>query len=941
MSEKSDKKPGFQETLNLPQTGFPMKADLLNSEVATQKRWKNLKIYEQIQKQTRKDRYTLHDGPPYANGSIHMGHLLNKVLKDIVVRSRMMMGKKVEFYPGWDCHGLPIEHRVQEDLKKKEGAPKSIQEIRRLCQDYAEKFKAIQASEMQRLGTIGDYDHPYLTMNPEFEAGTLELFATLVENGLVYRGLKPVHWSIENQTALAEAELEYKDREDPSIFVEFPLESQALGQSSLLVWTTTPWTLPANLAVALAPEGEYGLFSCTQGGKKKRLILARALSEKVFAAAGATDVVMEKTWKGSELAALNLEYRHPFIDRKSPVYPAEFVTLEDGTGLVHIAPGHGVEDYQLGLKQGLPIYCPVKNNGTYDDTVPEWLKGIRVWKANTLVCEKLTELGLLFYLMKITHSYPHDWRSKTPTIFRATEQWFIGVDRSIAGGSDTLRKLALHQIKNDIEFVPELGRNRLNGMLESRPDWCISRQRAWGLPIPAFYSAEGETLVTAETVRAVSRVFREAGSNAWFEKPPSELLNSYDPSKDSHAPDWLKKGGKTALESLKKGADTFDVWFESGSSWNSVLKQRGLPVPADLYLEGSDQHRGWFQVSLLTGLGAMKHAPFKRLLTHGFMVDIEGKKMSKSAGNAVTVEQLLGKYGADIARWWVSSVQYINDIKIDWSHFQVASEEYRKIRNTLRFLLGNISDFSPQTDAVRSIDPHSIDAWARAEIQKSIRSILEGYETYQFQRAHDELFRLCNETLSAIYFSTVKDRLYCDPKNSPRRRQTQTVFYETVDALIRLLGPILVHTADEAWIYFSGLSPDRAETTVHWELFPQSMAGAASNPDWEEVLRLRSVILKTVESEKAGVGLTNPMDAGVDVTLPENLFNKLLPFREELVDLCNLSQLQLKKGTVERVRLLDLRSEPRCERSWKRDGTVKPRKDGSLLSDRDAAVMGV
>ncbi|MGI9533799.1 MAG: isoleucine--tRNA ligase, partial [Thermodesulfobacteriota bacterium] len=720
-------KPNYKDTLNLPTTSFAMKANLTQREPEIQKSWAKEKLFEKIRKQSGgREKFVFHDGPPYANGPIHLGHLLNKVLKDLVVRSKTMEGYDVDFIPGWDCHGLPIEHKVLKDLGD-EAKNFTKLKIRNKCQSYADKFVKIQSKQMQRLGTIGDYQNPYLTMVSSYEAAVLEVFADLLKNGLVYRDLKPVHWSIENQTALADAELEYYDKTDKSIYVLFEIINAGNLPDSLnapnedinlMIWTTTPWTLPANLAVAVSPAGDYGLYEVIHNGKKIYSILVEALAEKIFDNAGTDNYKKIGSCKGNELVEKSIKYSHPFIERSGLIVAAEYVTFDDGTGLVHTAPGHGVEDYQTGLNEGLEIYCPVLADGTFDNTSPDWLRGVDVWKGNQLVIDNLTENEKLFFEEEYAHSYPHDWRSKTPTIFRATEQWFVAVDKAYTEDNKTLRGKALECSGSSIDFYPEWGRNRFRGMLESRPDWCISRQRSWGLPIPSFINDEGESLLTTETVKLVAAKISEKGSNVWFLEEPEMLLESYDPLNDSEAPEWIKENPGLIKNGLKKGMDIFDVWFESGSSWNAVLKYRNIGYPADLYLEGSDQHRGWFQLSLLPALGATGVPPFKALLTHGFMVDAQGRKMSKSGGNALEVDEILKTHGADVCRWWVSTLKYSNDIQVDWEYFKVAADEYRKVRNTIRFLLGNTNDFNPETDIIDFTDEDrfSIDYWAFGEL---------------------------------------------------------------------------------------------------------------------------------------------------------------------------------------------------------------------------------
>ncbi|GAB4191003.1 MAG: isoleucine--tRNA ligase [Phycisphaeraceae bacterium] len=932
MSDTQARNKTYKKTLNLPRTSFPMKANLVQNEPASLKRWDKLGLYSKLRdRQHPKGRYVFHDGPPYANGSIHLGHLLNKVLKDFVVRSKTMAGYDVPYVPGWDCHGLPIEHKVMQELGEQARQMQPIQ-VRRKCKSYADKFVKLQSGQMQRLLTLADYQDPYLTMNPRYEGAVLEVFAELVARGIVYRGLKPVHWSIENQTALAEAELEYYDREDTSVFVKF---DRVDGQGALMIWTTTPWTLPANLAVAVHEQYDYGEYEIDG----QRVMIAVELAQKVLR----KEAVPIKTCKGADL--VGMEYRHPFIDRVGKVVAADYVTLEDGTGLVHTAPGHGVEDYQTGLREGLEIYCPVKADGTFDDTAPDWLRGVSVWKANELVVDRLRESGHLFHEETFIHSYPHDWRGKSPVIFRATEQWFVDVNKpfELDGRTASLRQRALDVTDKDVQFFPAWGRNRMRGMLESRPDWCLSRQRAWGLPIPAFYPPEGvqgEPLLTEASVRAVAQLFREKGSDAWFLAGADELLQYYDPKADPDAPDWLKNN-TINLGDLVPSKDIFDVWFESGSSWNAVIRQRfgNDWHPTDLYLEGSDQHRGWFQLSLLPSLGVTGKAPFRNVLTHGFMVDREGRKMSKSGGNALDVDELLKDHGADVCRWWVSSLNTDNDIKVDSEYFRLAGEEYRKVRNTIRFLLSNLNDFDFEKDKVRFTDEDaaSLDAWMTGELIRLSDTVLAAYDKFQFRKAHEALFNFCNDTLSAVYLAAVKDRLYCDAPDSRRRRRTQTTLYRASTVLIRLLAPLLPHTADEAWRAL--MNDDGA--CVHLLPFQDTacMTQIPVHKDWAGIMDARDGWLKAIEDARNMQDIDNPLDCGVRAPLIPNVEADAFD-ATDLADLCGVSRFTFEQG-LDAVTVDDLRAEPRCERSWKRDGTVRQRSDGGMLSDRDAEALGL
>ena len=928
-SAESPGKPNLRKTLRLPTTSFPMRANLSQNEPATIKRWHAAGLYEQVcDARDGRDPFVFHDGPPFANGHIHVGHLENKVLKDIVVRSKHMVGRECRFVPGWDCHGLPIEQKVLQNLIDK-GKYETIagldddtrrMAIRRACADYATKFQKIQRTEMERLLTLADYDNPYLTMAPEYEGAVLEVFASLVEGGLVHRRLKPVHWSIASETAVAEAELEYVDRTDPSIWVDFEaVDRKAVGAvfsvdldetASFMIWTTTPWTLPANLAIAVGPQLEYALVRIDGGVT----IVATDRLEAVLTAICATDHQVLGTCTGEAL--VGLVYAHPFCDRTSGVLSARYVTLDDGTGLVHTAPGHGTDDYMLGLEAGLDIYCPVRSDGTYDDTAPEWLHGVNVWDANTLVVDHLRTQGNLVQCVEYEHSYPFDGRTKTPVIFRATEQWFVDVDAAWDGKS--MRQRGLEAIDGEINFVPDWGRNRMRGMVETRPDWCLSRQRAWGLPIPAFLTSDGDIVLTAASTRAVAEVFRAKGADAWFAETPEQLLGQWDYVAD---PDC----GDVDPSTLTKMYDIFDVWMESGSSWHAVMRQRDLGYPADLYLEGSDQHRGWFQLSLLPALGVTGQPPFKTLMTHGFIVDRDGRKMSKSGGNALDVQELLKDVGADVCRWWVSSLAYENDTGADKELVQLAGESYRKVRNTIRFLLGNIGDYTPSEGDVASISSASIDAWVLGEAARLRSTVLAAWDAYEFRKAHVAVFDFCNDTLSARYCVAMKDRLYCDG-DSDRRRRAQAVMHAVAELLCTLLAPVLPHTADEAWRCLHG-----DDACVHVQTV-RTVPDTAVDDVWDDVWSLRESALKALEEAKA-LGIEKSLDAGLIVPDPDGKFAAVA---EDLCDLLEVSRLSFGGDAIV---VEDLRASPMCERSRRRDETVCERDNGLILSDRDWAVV--
>lgn len=962
----SAKKTGsYKDTLNLPTTPFAMEAKLVTREPERLARWRAMDLYGRIQRLRAAEGgavWLLHDGPPFANGDIHMGHLTNKVLKDVLLRYKTMAGFATPYVPGWDCHGLPIEHKIQQELGPKLRELGTL-EVRRRCWAYAEKYARLQSEQFQRLGVLGDWGQPYWTMSPAYEAGTLEVFAKFVEAGLVYKQLKPVQWSVANQTALADAELEYQDVDDTSVYVEFTVANPGKVKSDfglrvnapvgLLVWTTTPWTLPANLAVAVGPDVVYAFCHYTREGRGRISVVAEALAEKVLKEKGkvsAYTVLARAT--GRELMAAGVSYLHPFVAREGRVVTADYVTTTDGTGLVHTAPGHGEEDYETGRAYGLEVYCPVLANGRYDSTVPNWLQGLVVWDANAVIIEKLRESGHLLADEVYRHPYPHDWRSKTKTIFRATEQWFIAMDRpfSLAGEPPrSLRERALAEVRQNIRFVPGWGRARLEGMLLARPDWCISRQRAWGLPIPVFYNERGEPLLTPESVRAVARRFAEAGSDAWFSDPPEVLLRGCE----------LPEAFRPA-ETLRKEQDIFDVWFESGSSWHSVLRQRQLKFPADLYLEGSDQHRGWFQLSLLPSLGATGRSPYREVLTHGFIVKPDGTKVSKSDKEYVTAMQEVGRHGADLLRLWVCSMDYQGDLPASPQVFTEFADKYRKIRNTIRYLLSNLYDFHVPSDvaaALRDVPMRSLDGWVLAETDQLVRQVRQAYDDYALHRAFRLLHDFCAVQVSAVYANAMKDRLYCEAPDSPLRRRCQLVLWRMADVLVRLLAPMLVFTADEAWEFLprpNGAGDGRGATStpggeaaefdsVHLARLPEPLYAEpddAQRLEWATLMQLRDQALLQLDQLKKSVGLNKALDAEI---IYRGDAAWLQHYGVDLEDLagCGSHRIELSSEPP-RVEVVDRRPTQGfavCARSWKRRLDVGSDPEFPDLSARDAAAV--
>jgi isoleucyl-tRNA synthetase len=885
----------YKDTLNLPRTEFPMRANLAARELDFLKSWKEMDLYGLLrERDAGREKFILHDGPPYANGHIHIGHALNKILKDIIVKARTMEGYGAPYVPGWDCHGLPIELQVDKDLKgKKETMAPG--EFRGHCREYARKFVEIQRDEFIRLGVIGDWYNPYLTMNYGFEASIVREFGKFVGNGGVYKGKKPIHWCASCVTALAEAEVEYADHSSKSVYVKFRLDGTLADWAEknnpnakdtlkkiqdiagglpvyAVIWTTTPWTLPANLALSVHPEFEYMVVRGQGAGASEGevLILARELAPAAVEKFGIKGYDILLTLKGSELEGLN--FRHPFLDRLSPVLVGGHVTLEAGTGIVHTAPGHGQEDYEIGQKYGLDIYTPVDDHGKFTGDV-KFFAGMHVFKADEAIIEKLKEVGALLASEKISHSYPHCWRCKNPVLFRATEQWFISMEKN------GLREKALEYI-NKVQWVPGWGIDRIRGMIENRPDWCISRQRAWGVPITIFQCAGcGERLMNEEAVRHVADLMEKAGADIWFTMDAKELL-----PEGTTCP---KCGGKE----FKKETDILDVWFDSGVSQAAVLKRRPeLAWPADLYLEGSDQHRGWFQSSLLTSVGTVGVAPFKSVLTHGFTVDGEGKKMSKSKGNVIAPQKVIDQYGAEILRLWVSASDYTEDVRISDEILKRLSEAYRRIRNTARYILGNLYDFDPSRDAVPYKDMAELDRWALHRLQALNVKIRKAYKDSEFHLIYHTLHNFCAVDMSAFYLDVLKDRLYTEKPDGTLRRSAQTAMYEILSGMIRLMAPVLSFTAEEVWAFIPATDK---EPSVHLADFPELHEEWLDEPltkKWDTILAVRTETAKVLEKLRADRVIGHSLDAKVEIFAKPALYSFLMDYTRELSSIFIVSE---------------------------------------------------
>ncbi|NTU71746.1 MAG: isoleucine--tRNA ligase [Coriobacteriia bacterium] len=894
----------YKQTMNLPQTDFPMRANLAAREPEQIEFWNRIDVYRRsLEIREGAEPFILHDGPPYANGHIHMGTGYNKVLKDLIVKYKSMRGHYAPYVPGWDCHGQPIEHQVEKKLGPEKMAKISQAKLRELCRDWALEFVDVQREEFKRLGVRGDWDDPYLTLKHSYEAGDVQVFAKMYERGEIYKGRKPIHWCKRCHTALAEAEIEYSDERSDSIYVAFRFTSQtpwdSEGDVSMLIWTTTPWTLPANVAVTLADDADYVGVKFDDGCV---LVMAEELVAVVSEVAGWGEsespvMTVGPKVKGCELAGL--KYAQPIHEGvEGVIITGDHVELSTGTGAVHTAPGHGEDDYLVGMKFGLPMPMPVDDNGVFDQGGGPFV-GLSVDEANPIIIEWLRDRGMLVAARAIDHSYPHCWRCKQPVIFRATDQWFVSMDKT------GLRDSAMREIER-VEWIPGWSVNRMAGMVGDRPDWCISRQRAWGVPIPVFECVKcGETVATPETFAAVEALFASEGADAWFTKQPSEYLPA-----DTACPHC--GGTEVAPET-----DILDVWFESGVSHTSVLEPRDeLSRPATMYLEGSDQHRGWFQSSLLTSVGAYDAAPFDKVLTHGFIVDGDGRKMSKSIGNVISPIDVVAKSGADIVRLWVASADYSQDVSVSDEILDRTSEAYRRIRNTFRFLLSNMNDFDPATDRVTPEDMPELDRFALAQLDELLGKVTNHYDEWRFHMVYRTIYDYVGD-LSSVYLDVLKDRLYADGATSASRRSAQTVLTEILGVLVRVLAPVLTFTCEEVWQFMpAGLRDADSVQLTDWPTVAVSSDAAALLSGYATVLEAREVVTKALEDARNEKVIGKSQEAAVVLTAPAQ-DKAVLEARGAgaLAELFIVADVRVVEGD-ELAASIEVASGEKCPRCW-------------------------
>ena len=917
----------YNATLNLPKTEFPMRAGLPKSEPETLKRWEQEKIYEKLmEKNEGKPLFVLHDGPPYANGNIHLGTSLNKVLKDIIVRYKNMSGFKSPYVPGWDTHGLPTELKARAKAGVENSTTISELEIRKICREFALGYLDDQRNQFKRLGVIGEWDNPYITLLPEFEAKQIEIFAEMACKGYIYKGLKPVYWCPDCKTALAEAEIEYAEDPCHSIYVKFKVNDDhgklsALGidpqKCYFVIWTTTTWTLPGNVAICLGPDFDYSIIKCGE----EYYIMAEALAADAMKEAGKEEYETVGTMKGIEFEYMKAQ--HPFLDRESLIIVGDHVTLESGTGCVHTAPGHGVEDYDVCRNYPeIPIVVPVDADGRLTSEAGQFA-GLLTADANKPIAQHLDSIGALFALKKIIHQYPHCWRCKNPVLFRATDQWFCSVE--------DFKDEAVKAIE-DVKWIPGWGQDRITSMVKERKDWCISRQRKWGVPIPIFFCKDcGEPYIDRDAMMAVADLFRKEGSDAWFKYDASEIL-----PKGTKCP---KCGGTQ----FNKEQDIMDVWFDSGSSHAAVLEQRDyLKWPADLYLEGADQYRGWFQSSLLTSVATKGTAPYKAVLTHGWVVDGEGRKMSKSLGNGIDPQEIIEQYGADVLRLWVASSDYHADIRISKDILKQLSEAYRKIRNTARYILGNLNDFNPDTDMVDVKDLFPIDKWAIAKLNELNDKVKAGYDSYEFHQVYHSIHNFCVVDMSNFYLDVLKDRLYTEKPDSVSRRAAQTAIYIILDSMTRMISPVLAYTSDEIWRYMPHGS-DCDKDCVLFNEMPKKVevdTDAEFMARWDRIHELRDLVKKSIEVAVKDKLIRSSLESKIVLTCDGDNYEFVNSVLGELTAVFIVSKVELVKGGSEEINVAVEKAQgEKCERCWVYSDTVGQNSEHRTLCARCGEIL--
>ncbi|MGS0764746.1 isoleucine--tRNA ligase [Syntrophomonas curvata] len=917
----------YDATLNLPRTDFPMRANLPAKEPEILDYWNKIDVYQKVQeKNSGKPSFILHDGPPYANGNIHLGHTLNKVLKDIIIKHRSMTGHDTPYVPGWDTHGLPIETQAIKDLGIDRKRTDVI-EFRKHCREYALKYVGIQSEQFQRLGVRGDWDHPYLTLNPEFEAIQIKVFGEMAHKGYIYKGLKPVYWCADCETALAEAEIEYSDKTSPSIYVKFPVKDGKgviPEDAYVIIWTTTPWTLPANTGISLHPDFDYIVLKAN----KEKYVIARGLLETVAAELDWADYKIIKQFKGKE--AERAVCRHPFFARDSLVVLGAHVTLDAGTGCVHTAPGHGEDDFIVGKEYGLEVISPVDNSGRFTEEAGQF-EGLLVHDANKDVIAELEKRNLLLKASRIEHQYPYCWRCKHPIIYRATDQWFASIEG--------FRQDALKAI-DSVRWIPSWGRERIFNMVRDRGDWCISRQRSWGVPIPIFYCEScGSTIIDESTIERISTLFAEQGSDIWFSGDASYLLpEGYHCS-------------NCGSDKFRKETDIMDVWFDSGSSHMAVLETYDeLSWPADMYLEGSDQHRGWFNSSLSTSVAVKGMAPYRQVLTHGFLVDEQGKKQSKSMGNAIDPLKLIKSMGADILRLWVSSADYRSDVSVSDNIIKQCAEAYRKIRNTCRFILGNLYDFDPVKETVEYQKLNELDKWALLKLHQLIKRVSKAYEDYEFHVVFHAVHNFCTVDLSSIYFDILKDRLYCCHPEDPERKAAQTVLHELINALVVILAPILAYTSEEIYSHLRKESGPVSVQLLDWPAYREEYIDEAIGTRITRVLEVREAVTKSLEEARTRKAIGHSLGAKVTIYAdPEWL--SLLKTIDDLEKVFIVSQVELKNESERTRNAVYLEELPgiwvdvaaaageKCERCWIIEPSVGGHDGHTNLCERCSQVV--